>query len=131
MPARSPQSWRAALVSIEVSREVHPEHSEGKAGGKHAQAVTSRRPDKPSCAVEDRQNDEDGNTVAGEGAPLNLHLSPPSVRRSSSICHRCPSILCNHYSRFVIITVDSGQVAPLAQIVIASAAKQSRPSRLL
>lgn len=46
--------------------------------------MTPRRADKPSCAVKDRQNDEDSKAVAGECTSLYLHLLPCVRRRSSN-----------------------------------------------
>ena len=90
----------AAFVSIEMSRNVHPEHSEGKAGGKYAFVVTPRRPDNPSCTVQDPQNDKGSKAVAGECASLCLHFAPPNVRRP--LCVRAPAIAMQGYTSLII-----------------------------
>jgi hypothetical protein len=86
---RTSQDLQASVnptISIQPSRDIHAEHPQDKSSREHVQVAQSRVTYQPEYSVEDSENDNDGNSIAGERTSiasephgLLAYRFPPSV----------------------------------------------------
>jgi len=68
------QALRHTSVSVEVCSEVHAEHAHNESGGEDADMVDSwRSTDEPRYAVQQHENENDADSVAGKSSQWLSH----------------------------------------------------------
>jgi len=55
------------VIPVKPSRKIHPEHPQDEPGREHVDAVQPRTSYQPKVAVEDGENDDDGDPIASKG----------------------------------------------------------------